>query len=72
MTSQVKKEEPRKKSSKGGMDPTMVRLLQAAKIIERMVNQNLYDEISQGRNRGFLPWYSYVFACIAPNRVCSY
>ncbi|CAH0392514.1 unnamed protein product [Bemisia tabaci] len=47
MTSQVKKEEPRKKSSKGGMDPTMVRLLQAAKIIERMVNQNLYDEISQ-------------------------
>uniref|UniRef100_A0A1B6DX00 Dynein intermediate chain 2, ciliary n=1 Tax=Clastoptera arizonana TaxID=38151 RepID=A0A1B6DX00_9HEMI len=49
MTTQPKKEEtgPRKRHDKNAIDPVTIRMLQAAKIIERMINQNTYDEIAQ-------------------------
>ncbi|RZF40619.1 hypothetical protein LSTR_LSTR007502 [Laodelphax striatellus] len=48
-TAQPKKEEGtgRKRLDKHSVDPTTYRMFQAAKILERMINQNTYDEIAQ-------------------------
>lgn len=45
---QPKKEDVKKKAQ---METTAMtnRMLQAAKTLERMVNQNIFDDISQGR-----------------------
>ncbi|XP_075214914.1 dynein intermediate chain 2, ciliary [Lycorma delicatula] len=48
MTTQPKREEiSKKRSDKNAMDSATYRMLQAAKILERMINQNTYDEIAQ-------------------------
>lgn len=44
---QSKKDDPKKKAQIEAVAVTQ-RMLQAAKTLERMVNQNIFDEISQG------------------------
>lgn len=50
MISQPKKEEvvSRRRHDKLGVDAVTLRMIQAAKILERMVNQNTFDDIAQG------------------------
>lgn len=50
MITQPKKDEivTRKRHDKMGVDAMTMRMIQAAKILERMINQNTFDDIAQG------------------------
>lgn len=39
----------KKKQPKGFLEPSVSKMLQAAKVVERMCNQNTFDDIAQGK-----------------------
>lgn len=54
---QPKKEDLKRKAQMEAM-ATTIRMLQASKTLERMVNQNIFDEISQGE----IQTYKFVYS----------